>query len=54
MQTEVGFVRMHLYLVTLEDAIAADEIFTILMSEGVEARREYIERHALEVTNLDV
>ncbi len=42
------------YRVDLEDAIAADEIFTILMSDGVEARRDYIERHALEVTNLDV
>ena len=43
-----------LYQVKLEDAIAADEIFTVLMSDGVEQRREYIERHALEVTNLDV
>jgi DNA gyrase subunit B len=43
-----------LYQVKLDDAIAADEIFTILMGEGVEARREYIENHALEVTNLDV
>ena len=43
-----------LYRVQLEDAIGADEIFTILMSDGVEARREYIEQHALEVTNLDV
>ena len=43
-----------LYQVTLEDALSADEIFTILMSEGVEARREYIEQHALEITNLDV
>ncbi len=42
------------YRVELEDAIAADAIFTILMSDGVEARRDYIERHALEVTNLDV
>ncbi len=31
-----------------------DEIFTILMSTGVESRREYIERHALEATYLDV
>ncbi len=46
--------RRILFLVTLEDAIAADQIFTVLMSEGVEARREYIEQHALEVTNLDV
>jgi len=43
-----------LYQVTLDDALGADEIFTILMSEGVEARREYIEQHALEITNLDV
>jgi DNA gyrase subunit B len=43
-----------LYRVTMDDAISADQIFTILMSEGVEQRREYIERHALEATNLDV
>jgi len=46
--------RRNLYRVALDDAIAADEIFTVLMSDGVEARREYIEQHALEVTNLDV
>ncbi|MFT7679031.1 MAG: DNA gyrase subunit B [Planctomycetota bacterium] len=43
-----------LYQVTLEDALEADEIFTILMSDGVEARREYIEKYALEITNLDI
>lgn len=43
-----------LYKVELEDEFKADEIFTILMSSSVESRREYIERHALEVTNLDV
>ena len=43
-----------LYRVELEDAVAADQIFTILMSDGVEQRRKYIERHALEATNLDV
>jgi len=43
-----------LYQVELDDEIEADEIFTILMSTGVESRREYIERHALEATNLDV
>ena len=43
-----------LFQVTLDDALGADEIFTILMSEGVEARREYIEQHALEITDLDV
>jgi DNA gyrase subunit B len=43
-----------LYRVLLDDEFRADEIFTILMSTGVEPRREYIERHALEATNLDV
>jgi DNA gyrase subunit B len=46
--------RRALYQVSLDDALSADQIFTILMSDGVEQRREYIERHALEATNLDV
>jgi DNA gyrase/topoisomerase IV subunit B len=43
-----------LYQVKLEDEFRAEEIFTVLMSTGVEPRREYIERHALEATYLDV
>jgi DNA gyrase subunit B len=46
--------RRSLYQVALDDELRADEIFTILMSTGVESRREYIERYALEATNLDV
>jgi DNA gyrase subunit B len=46
--------RRRLYQVKLEDDLKADEIFTVLMSTGVESRREYIERHALEATNLDI
>ena len=40
--------------VTLEDIPAVDEIFTILMGDEVEPRRNFIQRHALEVRNLDV
>jgi len=46
--------RRRLYQVKLDDEIKADEIFTVLMSTGVEQRREYIERYALEATNLDI
>jgi len=40
--------------VMMEDAVAAEDTFNVLMGENVESRKEFIRTHALEVSNLDV
>jgi DNA gyrase subunit B len=46
--------RRTLIQVRVEDAVETDEIFTILMGDAVEPRRQFIEDHALDVRNLDI
>jgi len=46
--------RRTLLRVRAEEAEEAERMFTLLMGDNVERRREFIEEHALEVTNLDV
>ncbi|NQT22518.1 MAG: hypothetical protein HQ579_03665, partial [Candidatus Omnitrophica bacterium] len=40
--------------VTMEDAVEANEMFTVLMGDQVEPRKEFIDKYALEVRNLDI
>jgi DNA gyrase subunit B len=53
-ETTLNPATRRLLQVRIEDILASDEIFTTLMGDQVEPRREFIEKNALAVSNLDV
>jgi DNA gyrase subunit B len=53
-ETTMDTEKRTLLQVSIEDSVQADEIFTILMGDQVEPRKDFIVKHALEARNIDI
>ena len=53
-ETTMNPVNRQLLQVKIDDAVEAERIFTLLMGDHVEARRQFVEENALNVRNLDI